>query len=114
MDCLPAKRTDESAIKFVKTFPKTPALVRHPVRCGKPNCRCATGERHESWRLVWWDRTGRQRHRYVPKAELDSVRAIVEWRRAFDRANRVTLADMLRLLKEFDQSLKAMQRTDRR
>jgi len=63
--------------EFVNTFPKTPALVRHPVRCGKPTCHCARGERHESWRLVWRGPDGNQRHRYVRQAELEQVREIV-------------------------------------
>ena len=45
---------------FCETFPKLPALVRHPVRCGSPSCRCAR------------------------RADLEAVRAIV--RRRADEA----------------------------
>ena len=77
------------ATVFAETFPKVPALVRHPVRCGSPSCRCAGGELHESWRLVWRGEDGRQRRRYVRKADLEAVRAIVG-RRA-DQARAVRL-----------------------
>ena len=73
---------------FCETFPKVPALVWHPVRCGSPSCRCAGGERHESWRLVWRGQDGRQRHRYVRKADLEAVRAIVGRRAEEARATR--------------------------
>ncbi len=73
---------------FAETFPKVPALVRHPVRCGSPSCRCARGELHESWRLVWRGQDGRQRHRYVRRADLEAVRAIIGQRAAEARAAR--------------------------
>ncbi len=69
-----------STTVFAETFPKVPALVRHLVRCGSPSCRCARGERHESWRLVWRGQDGRQRRRYVRQAELEDVRRIVTGR----------------------------------
>lgn len=86
----PATETGLSpATVFAETFPKVPALVRHPVRCGSPTCRCAGGELHESWRLVWRGQDGRQRRRYVRKADLAAVREIV--RRRADRARSVRL-----------------------
>jgi len=77
------------ATVFAETFPNVPALVRHPVRCGSPSCRCAGGERHESWRLVWRGQDGRQRHRYVRLADVAAVREIVQGRA--DRARAVRL-----------------------
>ncbi len=80
------------ATVFAETFPKVPALVRHPVRCGSPSCRCARGERHESWRLVWRGQDGRQRHRYVRQADLAAVREIVGRRAEQARARRLERA----------------------
>jgi len=77
---------------FAETFPKVPALVRHPVRCGSPACRCARGELHESWRLVWRLPDGRQRRRYVRKADLAAVREIVRRRADQARAARLERA----------------------
>lgn len=80
-----AESRRDSTIVFAKLFPKTPALVRHPVRCGKPSCRCAGGALHESWRLVWRDALGRQRRRYVRRAEVEAVRAVLARRRERSR-----------------------------
>lgn len=35
-----------TALEIAKTLYKTPIFVSHRVRCGKPTCRCATGEGH--------------------------------------------------------------------
>ena len=92
---------------FAETFPKVPALVRHPVRCGSPSCRCAGGDLHESWRLVWRGQDGRQRRRYVRKADLAAVREIVRRRADQARAARLEravataeLRAMMRLYRE--------------
>lgn len=79
------------ATKVAELLPKIPALVRHPVRCGKPNCRCAHGQLHEAWRLYWRGPNGRQRFRHVPKVELDAVRAILAERRHQRMLDRLTL-----------------------
>ncbi len=81
-------------------FPKTPALIRHPVRCGRPNCRCACGEQHESWRLVWRGGDGRQRHLYVRKTELQAVRRIVELGQAEERRAREATTGALAELRQ--------------
>ena len=108
-----AQTSPSPAIVFAETFPKTPALVRHPVRCGKPSCRCARGELHESWRLVWRDGDGTQRHRYVRRAELDAVRAIVTARAGAAQAERrrraeaaAELRTLMRLCRDLERGLR--------
>lgn len=80
------ERGEGATLRFAQTFPKIPALVRHPVRCGKPNCRCAKGEQHESWRLVWRGPDGKQQHRYVRRDQLEQVRETVTARADAARA----------------------------
>lgn len=96
-----------SATEFVKSHYKTPALVEHGTRCGKPNCRCAgSGHRHPTAYLYWRDATGRAHRRYVRKAEVERVRELVQLRQAIDRQQRQTLADArayLRELRQFEQ-----------
>jgi len=78
--------------QFVESFHKTPVLLAYRVRCGKPNCHCATGERHGPfWFLRWRDGTI-QRRRYVRQADLDAVRAIIEARQAQDREMRLMVS----------------------
>jgi len=88
----PTETAASPTIVFCETFPKVPALVRHPVRCGSPSCRCAGDERHESWRLVWRGQDGRQRHRYVRLADVAAVRVIVGRRAEQARARRLERA----------------------
>src|SRR5680860_932243 len=90
-----------SATEFAKTFPKIPSLQLHRVRCGKGNCRCSQGRLHTSWRLVWRNYYGQQRRRYVRKAEVEAVRAIIERRQWIERERRQLIAESrayLRLL----------------
>jgi hypothetical protein len=92
-----------SALEFAETFPKTLCLVYHPVRCGKPTCRCARGDLHASWRLVWREH-GRQHRRYVRAHELAGVRAVIGHRRLEHRMHRLERAiarSSLRTLKQF-------------
>ena len=64
-------------------------------RCGKPGCRCARGELHESW--VWLTREkGVQRLRVVPKGQTARWREMAESYRRFRRARR----ELARLYRE--------------
>lgn len=48
-------------------------LMRHT--CGKGGCRCARGEKHESWYLAYSE-GGRKRMLFIPREALPHVR---EW-----------------------------------
>lgn len=62
---------------------KIPDVVRgtvlvHRRRCGKPNCRCATGEAaHESTVLSYKER-GKTRFLMLPADEVEQVREATE------------------------------------
>ena len=90
-----------STLEFAETFHKTPALVRHRVRCGKPACRCATGEGHGPYWFLRWREGGVQRRRYVRQADVAAVGAVIARRRRDEREARravaATLADLRRL-----------------
>jgi hypothetical protein len=92
MDCFPERRRVSSALDFVKTLYKTPALVSHRVRCGKSNCRCATGEGHGPYHFLVWRQGGKQRRRYVRQDEVEAVRAVIDWRQRLERERRLLLA----------------------
>lgn len=96
----------ESAPNVAETFPKIPALERHPVRCGRPNCRCAHGQLHESWRLVWRAPDGRQHHRYVRQADLAQVQAILTERRQKRMLERLALRWGLEQVRTVEQWLR--------
>jgi hypothetical protein len=90
-----------SALEIAKTLYKTPCLVSHRVRCGKPNCRCATGEGHGPYWFLHWREGAIQRRRYVRQADVDAVRTVIERRQRHDRETRLllaySLADLRRL-----------------
>lgn len=44
------------------------------VRCGKSNCRCASGHLHEAY-YRFWREDGRLRKAYVRKRDLEQIRA---------------------------------------
>jgi hypothetical protein len=45
------------------------------VRCGRSNCRCATGRLHGPYHYRLWRVAGKVRKAYVRPADLDRVRA---------------------------------------
>jgi len=58
-------------------------LVCVPHRCGNPRCRCASGEKHPSWRLTYKDKEQKTVTVYVPVGMLEEVRRWVKNYRAF-------------------------------
>lgn len=94
--------------EFAESHHKIPALIVGGTRCGKSNCRCATTEhRHRTACLYWRDAYGQSHRRYVPKDEVDAVRAIIERRQAERQAWRRSLAEAkieLRLLRQFGKA----------
>lgn len=62
---------------------RVPSVVRgtvlvHRRRCGKPNCRCATGEALHESTVLSYKQAGKTRLLMLPAGEVDSVRAAVE------------------------------------
>ena len=51
-------------------------LVRY-IKCGKPNCRCATGEGHPNLYLTSYDadQSNKTRQIYVRKSDEDKIRS---------------------------------------
>lgn len=51
------------------------AVCAQMIRCGKLSCKCARGELHGPYfyRFVW--ERGKQRKRYVRRAEVQQIRA---------------------------------------
>ena len=97
-----------AALDFAETFHKTAALVSYRVRCGKPTCRCAAGEGHGPYWFLRWREGARQRRRYVKAADVDAVRAVVERRRAGDRAARLARLLALDDLREVEAWLRTL------
>ncbi len=99
----------ESTLETAETFYKTPALVSHRVRCGKPKCRCVEGPGHGPYWFLHWREGGIQRRRYVRRTDVAAVRAVIDARHRDDRELRravgLAVADLRRVrawLKDLD------------
>lgn len=63
--------------------------------CGKPNCKCARGDKHEVYQLSWTE-NGRRRSTHIRRDELARVRVAVERYRHLRKCR----AELLRLASE--------------
>ena len=54
-------------------------------KCGKPNCRCAKGDKHPLWSLTFMDQ-GNKRVERIPEEWVDEVRRQVQQGRDFRQA----------------------------
>lgn len=105
MDSLPSSPPSAAtAVQFVQTFPKRQglALVTHGTRCGRAWCRCSRGGQLHETAYLRWREAGKQRRRYVRKAELEAVRDVLMRRRLERRHERMTWQDAARLLARLD------------
>lgn len=63
--------------------------------CGRPNCKCARGDKHEVYQLSWTE-DGRRRTTHIRKKDLARVRAAVEGYRDLRRCR----AELVKLASE--------------
>ena len=66
-------------------------------KCGNENCRCASGEGHESWSWTFM-LDGQKRVEHVPADKVEEIRGHVEAGREFQDAVREVLAANARLI----------------
>ncbi len=48
-------------------------IQKRRVRCGKPNCKCASGERHTAFYHIWHT-DGRRYQKYIRKSQVKTLR----------------------------------------
>ena len=70
------------------------SVVTHRRRCGKPTCRCAGGELHESI-VLSYSEAGRTRFAMLPPEEVAAVRAAEAELVAAGEAGRAALIQRL-------------------
>ena len=96
----------EKKSRSMRKITPLPGVLRAElVRCGKPMCHCARGERHGPYLYHRWREQGRQRRRYVRPADLERVRAgLAAWRRLHPpvRSTRELLAELRRLFRQIE------------
>ncbi len=55
------------------------------TRCGTASCRCSQGQLHGPYYDRHWSENGKRRKAYIPRDEVDEVRAQCEARRQHER-----------------------------
>ena len=89
--------------KILEVAAHTGSLQAQRVRCGKANCKCARGQLHEGYYYFFWSNHSGACKRYVRRADVPAVRAIIERRKQREAAFRSELrqahAELWRLLK---------------
>jgi hypothetical protein len=96
---LAGREDDRDALHLAETFHKNPALVAQYTRCGKATCRCNGGRPHGPYAVLRWREGGRQRRRYVKRADVERVRAVVGRRRSERAVLRAEFAESASLLR---------------
>lgn len=97
-------------IKSAKVLPKTAneipngGLYRQRVRCGKANCKCASGEHHTAF-YFFTRRRGKLIKLYVPKAQAEAFAAIVKRATTERRQQRQAVKASVELLSNFRTEL---------
>jgi hypothetical protein len=61
------------------------SLCHRAVRCGNPQCRCASGAKHSSWCLTF-KRQGKTRTVHVPRDLIEEVR---QWVKEYQRTKQI-------------------------
>ena len=90
-----AKRRDARLKKIAQLQPFIAgSLAKVGVKCGNPNCKCASGKRHEAWVLTRKER-GRTVTVHVPRDMVDEV---ARWAAEYKR-----LKVLMREISEFGE-----------
>jgi len=93
----------------MELLPKTlrGVVCRQWVRCGRSNCRCASGQLHGPYAYHFGRVNGRLRKRYVRPAEVEKVEAACQAR----QRQRRELADWRKCLGQLAAQLSEVQRS---
>jgi hypothetical protein len=76
------------------------------VKCGKPNCKCASGRLHGPYFAIFWKEDGRIRKRYVRLADVEQMRELSEQPRLLLReiaGDNALLRELRALVREYEK-----------
>jgi len=75
------KKSGADLPKILEVAAHTGSLQAQRVRCSKTNCKCARGQLHEGYYYFFWSNSSGAFKRYVRRADVLAVRAVIERRR---------------------------------
>ena len=73
-----SKKAGESLHKIVTTPAYRFSICAQYVKCGKSNCKCASGQFHGPYFAAFWKENGRIRKRYIRLADVEQMRELSE------------------------------------
>ena len=84
------------------------------VRCGKPNCTCASGnseDLHGPYYYRFWREDGRLRKQYVPLDEVEEVRAACKRRQRAETIRRSQRRKWMAIFRELTDVVRDIEAT---
>jgi len=94
-----------------KTRPLTGALIPEFKRCGKKNCRCASGQRedlHGPYFYRFYRVGGRLRRQYVPRNEAAEVKIACDAAREKRARGRRAFREIMQTFSEMGRYIRAL------
>jgi hypothetical protein len=82
-------------------------------RCGRGNCRCASGALHGPYFYRFWRQDGHLRKAYVPREEVEAVRSRCRARQEEEREERRTEREAMEYLRGVRRFLREVERHER-
>lgn len=82
------------------------------VRCGKPTCRCAAGNRsdlHGPYHYRFWRERGRLKKAYVRRQDVEAARAACQRRQAREQRQRGQQREVMAFIREITQSAREVE-----
>src|SRR5262245_30124792 len=101
-------RRTKSENPTTKISPLPGAIDARMVRCGKPNCRCATAELHGPYYLRRWRVAGVRRSKHVKKQDVLSMKTAVETYRRQQKQARAVQRQSIQKWRDLNALLRSM------
>jgi hypothetical protein len=104
-----SKRIGESLHKTATPLPYRFSVCAQYVKCGKSNCKCASGRLHGPYFAAFWKVSGRIRKRYVRLADVKQMRELSEQPRLLLReiaGNNAMLRELRALVRDYEKFIR--------
>jgi hypothetical protein len=79
-------------------------------KCGKPNCRCARGEKHGPYYYLSWREGGKQCWNYIKKQDLPRIQEACANNRVLQAYLRFNREEHKQLFRDFISLLRLLER----
>lgn len=108
-----SKKVGGSLHKIVTIPTHRFAVCAQYVKCGKPNCKCVSGQSHGPYFASFWKEDGRIRKRYIRLADVEQMRELSEQPRLLLREiaeNNARLRELKAFVREHEEIIRELAR----